>query len=163
MRLVQSRVGFESCLGQARPGLGLGLDTNKAVKSTKLDYFEPYPSIGFRARLLQHRVFNPIDTRGVGITLCKSFTTTMEGLERRQLQGSHEACGQTTLRTLEMKNKEGCSGNDCLRRYMLSLPSITCQGHHAPKVYPFTLPVMFSVHCFGCSLSTLEYMSAIAS
>ena len=87
----------------------------------------------------------------------------MEGLERRQLQGSHEACGQTTLRTLEMKNKEGCSGNDCLRRYMLSLPSITCQGHHAQKVYPFTLPVMFSVHCFGCSLSTLEYMSAIAS
>jgi len=85
---------------------------------------------------------------------------------RRQNQDVQLTCGNAIERTLEIKNKEGCTGEDCTRRYRYSLPPIACEEQSPTKegvVHPFILPIMFSIHCFGCGWSTFDYMSPIAN
>jgi poly(3-hydroxybutyrate) depolymerase len=89
-------------------------------------------------------------------------------LARKQRRGSENdlkegsstsawKCSEPLIRTLEMKNCQ--DADDCKRRYMMTLPPIACD-----ETVPSTtiLPVMFTIHCLGCSLDTLAYFSDLA-
>lgn len=72
-------------------------------------------------------------------------------------------CGEPKIVTLELA--DSCRGEACHRRFMVSLPPLACQllEDSNQNKNGIILPVMFSIHCLGCSLTTFEYMSEMAS
>jgi len=75
-----------------------------------------------------------------------------------KIRRNHEErmiCGERIIRTLTMT--EGCQDDDCHRRYMLYLPPSACKER-----FRGILPLVFSLHCYGCSMQTLTYYADIA-
>jgi poly(3-hydroxybutyrate) depolymerase len=77
-------------------------------------------------------------------------------------------CGEPILRDYEMPS-DGCTTSnnneeDCHRRYMMYFPTSVCGGEltTAAATITVTLPLVFSVHCLGCSLNSLQHWSELA-
>jgi len=70
-------------------------------------------------------------------------------------EGTSYTCdGGTALRNLNMNN---CT-HDCDRQYYLYLPSAACDNSTTIG----TLPLVFAVHCLGCSAETMMHWTEIA-
>jgi len=81
---------------------------------------------------------------------------------------SRISCGEPILRDFAMPTT-GCpvAAEDCQRRYMLYFPTSVCQGGFSVANSPLevpsvTLPLVFSIHCLGCSLESLQHWSEMA-
>ena len=76
---------------------------------------------------------------------------------RTTAQAKNRECGGDALqRLLSMKN--GCTGDDCDRTYYLYLPLAACDNGGDIEI----LPLVFAIHCLGCTPSTMLHWIAIA-
>lgn len=78
-------------------------------------------------------------------------------------------CGQPMRRSLDMRSQsqQPCletasshdeENNDCQRSYVLYIPSVAC---HQDKDIGI-LPLVFGIHCYGCTTSTLMHWTNVA-
>lgn len=76
--------------------------------------------------------------------------------KRRRATNNHECGGDAAQRLLTMEN--GCTGNDCDRAYYLYLPLAACDNGGDLEI----LPLVFAVHCLGCTPTTMMHWIEIA-
>lgn len=67
-------------------------------------------------------------------------------------------CDRLIRRDITISDCKEANPDDCSRSYLLHLPSIICNEQSnitAGDNLPTTLPLVFAIHCFGCSAMTM--------
>ena len=67
-------------------------------------------------------------------------------------------CDTLIKRDITISNCREANPDDCSRSYLLHLPTIICNEQNssiAGDHLPTTLPLVFAIHCFGCSAMTM--------
>lgn len=67
-------------------------------------------------------------------------------------------CDRLIKRDITISDCKEANPDDCSRSYLLHLPSIICNeqnNSNAGDNLPTTLPLVFAIHCFGCSAMTM--------